>query len=181
MVSQRLIKISVIKIMNNIDAIKTMYKDNKVAKTLFDYFINCQNEKEVSSVDSLLIEVQKTGLIETPRSAVVHFLKQLAHLGYGNFRSGRKGKKSRIIWTVSRITLGRAAAGLSSTIQSLNKSEGTPATVPENEVGDTLMEVAFPLRPATGGMAIFRLPKNLTLSEAQRLSDFVKTLPVIQQ
>jgi hypothetical protein len=107
------------------------------------------------------------------------FLRHLARLNCGVYIIGRKGKHSRLRWSVGRVNLGKAAAGQLAEVEQLTEEEVADAhdEVEEGTIG-TLnpedMRLSYPLRRDRHIDLI--IPRDITATEAQRLSDFIKTL-----
>jgi hypothetical protein len=152
------------------DGLKALYGSDQCASALLDYCrarTNKSSESKVGTIEEALGSA-------FPRSQIIKVLKNLEDLNVGKFIEGRRGKESRFSWVGSMIEVGALAsvAGDSSEAQSVTTasekhSSGAPVSA--------LLGHSFRLRPdVTIALA---LPPNLTLNEAARLADFIKTLP----
>jgi len=90
-----------------IGELKEMYETDDAAQTFFDWASNRRNDATQTSIDHL---AQKA---ETDPRRAREIAKQLAEIGCGEFIVGRRGAKSRIVWSVSLRSIGKAAAGRS--------------------------------------------------------------------
>jgi hypothetical protein len=162
----------------DMDAIKNLYAENSVAKVAFDYFATRQRNRSETTVNQLLADLVARGH-QASYVEVRDFLRKLAQLNCGVYIIGRKRRPSRLRWRVGRVSLGRAAAGQPFQVEQLTDEEAAGANdeVEEGPIGmlnpDDL-KLSYPLRRERH--VEFILPKDITSTEAQRLSDFIKTL-----
>jgi hypothetical protein len=91
--------------------LKEMYETDEAARIFFDWAALRRNDATSTSIDLL---AQKA---DTDPRAAREIAKQLAEIGCGDFVVGRRGAKSRIVWTVSLKSIGKAAAGRSGEIE----------------------------------------------------------------
>ena len=162
----------------DIDGIKKLYIGKSVAKAAFDYFATRQRNRSETTVNQLLADLVARS---HPASYVEvrDFLRKLHRLNCGAYIIGRKGKHSRLRWSVDRVSLGRAAAGEPLQVEQSTDEEAAGANdeVEEGKI-DTLnpddMRLSYPLRRDRHIDLI--IPRDITPTEAQRLSDFIKTL-----
>ena len=110
---------------------------------------------------------------------VRNFLRKLGELGCGIYVMGRRGQPSRLKWRVGMVSLGQAAAGQSAQVEQLTEEEVAGANDeveegPNGTLSPDDMKLSYPLRRDRHVDLI--LPKDITPTEAQRLSDFIKTL-----
>jgi hypothetical protein len=168
---------------DNLLKLKVLYTVNETAKTVLDYFGNRERNANVTKVDRLFSVLESSNLTVS-RWNLVKVLRELTDLGYGRFIVGRKGHASRVEWEVRTISLGKAAAGTTEKIEPADRDVADVDDVgPNDETGMILqagspidmMRVRYPLRADLE--VEMSLPKNLTRREAERLSDFIKTLP----
>jgi hypothetical protein len=147
--------------------IRALYKKDQVARSVFDYFARRTNDATETKVDRILSILKKEGN-DLSRGQIIEFFKVLETLGAGKFVTGRRGWPSRFVWDVGLVSLAKIAGGESQELQ--NKAAASLA----DEEGETLSHI-FHLRPDL--QIKIELPADLTVSEASRLSDFVKSLP----
>jgi hypothetical protein len=162
---------------NMIKAIRTLYKSNPIAKALFDDFSKRARSESVHTADRILEIVQQAG-VSTRYWAIMRFLKmELAPTGCCRFIIGRRGQDTRVTWSFDIVDLGKSAIGEDVLIEASAKNE-TSANGKSDDA-HVMMAVSFPLRPLDSVDAVIQIPRNLSQSEAQRLADFIKTLPVV--
>ena len=82
-----------------------------------------------------------------------------------------------MVWSVGIVSLGQVASGKATAVQEIDTVSVEEESAPSDNkaVEHDLMDVSYPLRKEL--MVRFSLPKNLTQKEANRLADFIKTLP----
>lgn len=158
----------------NLSKLKSLYQSNEAARKLLDYLAARKNNVKQSTVDRLLSALSSGGV---NRSKLIGALKELTTLRCGEFKNGRKKQPSRMLWNVGIVSLGQAACGQGMKIEDIFSDGEEEEIKPQglSEVELSLMTVAYPLRVDL--MTEFLLPKNLTQKEANRLADFIRTLP----
>jgi hypothetical protein len=162
----------------SMEAIKTLYAKDSVAKAAFDYFATRQRNGSLTKVYRLLAVLLDHGH-KASYVQVRDFLRKLGELGFGAYVIGRRGQPSRLKWRVGMVSLGQAAAGQSAQVEQLTEEEVPSANdeieeVPNSALSPDDMKLSYPLRRDRHVDLV--LPKDITSSEAQRLSDFIKTL-----
>jgi hypothetical protein len=142
-----------------------------VAKFIFDYFSSRTKNSSTTKIDRLLQLLYQRG--QSPsRSEVISYFRQLEDAGCGQYVEGRRGHPSRFEWFVNLTTVGQAAAG------STTKVEGLLDESDEIEdLYSNLLSHEYRLRPDL--LVKFELPQDLSISEASRLAEFIKTLPFV--
>ena len=160
----------------NVTKLKRLYKANEAAKNMFDYFAGRKNNMSQSTVDRLLSALVNEGHTVT-RSQIIGVLKELTTLQCGEFKNGRKKQPSRMLWSVGIVSLGQAASGQTEKVEDFEQDseESEIEAVGSNAAETDFMNISYPLRAEL--MTELTLPKNLTQKEANRLADFIKTLP----
>ncbi len=161
----------------NKEQLRHLYNSEKVAKALFDDFALRERNKKESTVDRLR-DILTNGGYNASRGEVIRFLKRLASLGCCVFKTGRRKHPSRARWNVSLVSLGRVASGQSQEFEEVrpDEAEESETGISQAEPSSNTMRVTYPLRPDLL-LEISPVPKNMTAREAQRLADFIKTLP----
>jgi hypothetical protein len=117
-------------------------------------------EGEITSADDLQ-DLLRRGGSAAGRSEVVQVFKLLQAADYGAFIVGRRTYPSRFEWAKA---LAEGASG-----------SAPDAVGAENADGNNSLVHQFRLRPDY--VVNVRLPKDLTTTEAARLSEYIKTLP----
>jgi hypothetical protein len=165
----------------DMDAIRDLYSKNPTAKLAFDDFATRKLNRRETTVERLHAVLAAKNL-NVSYANVRDFLRELAKLKCGEYRIGRRGWHSRLVWIVGLVSLGQAAAGTRANVEKLNFAEAAEETDPAEEPepasprAETLdIRVIYPLR--IDRHIEFLIPKDLTTREAQRLADFIKTLP----
>jgi hypothetical protein len=154
----------------NVEGLRQLYTDNAVARAFLDHAAQRERDWSETSVDRTLT-ILKEQQAEATRADVVALFQRLEELGCGQFIIGRRGRPSRIGWSVSIASVGRAAVGEQQVVTELPPTEVVAETID----GDTLSH-SYHLRPGT--QVAFELPADLTPHEAERLAAFIKTLPI---
>lgn len=162
----------------DMQAIKRLYAEDSVAKAAFEYFAVRQRNGSLTKVNRLLGVLLNDGH-KASYVQVRDFLRKLGELGCGVYVIGRRGQPSRLIWRVGMVSLGQAAAGQSAQVEQLTEEEVADASdeveeAPNDALSPDDMKLSYPLRRDRHVDLI--LPKDITSIEAQRLSDFIKTL-----
>jgi hypothetical protein len=147
--------------------LQSAYSKNKHLMIVMDHLAQRgKNPKNgYTSVEGALQVLNEVDGTATPADARA-VLEELAELGCGTFRVGRRGWPTRIDWSVDAISAGKAAKGDVSTVE---------ASAAEGGLRQGLTEVDFPLRDDL--VLTFALPKDLTDKEAERLATFLRSLP----
>ena len=180
---------------NHIDQLRRLYNTNPAARAILDMLAARERNATVTKVETAHANIVARGT-SCGFYEVVRALKELAELGYGKFKAGRKGHKSRIEWAVDVVSLGQVAAGVRSDIQTLNVGNledtddqfahdaTTSAQVPissstiqpdaRGQQRPSLKRIVFPIRRDLDMELL--IPHDFGQKDAQRLADFVKTL-----
>lgn len=155
----------------NVEGLRNLYRENAVARAFLDHAAQRERDWSETTVDRTL-GILKELEIEATRADVVAIFQRLEELGCGKFIMGRRGKPSRIAWSASIVSVGRAAVGEQ---QMVTEIPETPAE--ESEI-EELLNHSYHLRSST--VVVFELPADLTPHEAERLAGFIQTLPMEQ-
>lgn len=113
--------------------------------------------ERLAEVRKLQNELERHGE-RVERAEVVEFLKSMSKHGYGNYIVGRKGWDTRLEWNERIHDLPVEGNG----------------SLPAQPTSQTI-DHKFVLRP--GFEVSLVLPEDLSSREAERLGDFIKTLP----
>lgn len=112
-------------------------------------------------LDGPLSDVRFGGM---SKRELISLMRDLEELGLGKLIVGRRQKKTRFQWAVSTVEIARVAS---------DEAEASDAT--QLESGGQTINHQFQLRP---NLRIeFALPADLSKSEAERLAEFMRTLP----
>jgi hypothetical protein len=159
----------------NIKALRALYSSDPIAKSVLDEFASRQRNQQKTKLDQLLLRLSNAGKA-APRTGVINVLRKLNEYGCGNFITGRKGHPTRFEWQYDLVSVGKAAAGGSQSVEEIqpvdDDENGDEETV---DTPEGAIEHKYQLRPDWSVSLV--LPADLTAREAGRLSEFIKTLP----
>ncbi len=96
------------------DALKELFEEDPGARRFFQWAAERQNDAAQTSIARL---EQKAGV---DRRKAIELARQFEDLGCGKFVMGRRGAPSRIEWSVSLKSIGRAAIGQSATLETVD-------------------------------------------------------------
>lgn len=154
--------------MADIAKLQALIAESEVAHTFFTYLSKRErNRTETSAAQA----VRMTGMDNT---SVLNLFRQLEDLELGTFKLGRRGMASRFEWSVRMIDAAKAALGKADSIEVLDDAEIDDTTEDDDEAS---VEHLFYLRLDSPPVAI-SLPPDLTAKEADRLSQFIRALPI---
>lgn len=135
--------------------LRTLYKRDAAASAVLDYFASSKRNITDSFIDKVSLATKVS------YSEVIRVMRELESLGFGTFRNGRKGHKSRMVWDANIISIGAIAKG--------EEAPADIAMMPDDIVH------SFTLRQ--GHEVHFTLPADLSEKEASRLAAFIGSLP----
>jgi hypothetical protein len=161
----------------NVKALKALYSSDQAAKAVLDEFASRQRNQQTTKLEQLLFRLGNSG-VGVAKADVIGVLRKLDEYGCGDFRTGRKGHPTRFEWKYDLVSVAKAAAGGAQKVEEIQPAtdqdngddEVAVKTVPEGAIHHT-----FQLRP--DWQVELDLPGDLSVREAGRLSEFVKTLP----
>jgi hypothetical protein len=146
-----------------IKALRHAYSREEALRAVCDELASRTRSTKTSSIDRT---IERTGL---SRATVIDVFRRFEQLDLGKFVVGRRGQPSRIEWRYRLQDVGQAAAGELTEIDQADRLD-------DEEAGPSrLTRHTFQLRPEAS--VALELPSDLTQHEAQRLAEFVKTLP----
>ena len=146
-----------------VECLREKYEKDEAFKRVCDDLAGRAKNSWKSTVDRIS---QRTGL---SRGEVIRVFKQLGEVdGIGTFLAGRRGQPSRFEWEKSSLSVARAAAGEGVEIE----ARPTDDRELENE------EVVHRYRLRSDLEVQFSLPSDLKKSEAERLAQFINSLPL---
>lgn len=132
-----------------IDAIRKLYRNNKLAQALFDWTAQRERDATSTSIDRI------SNRLSIARGDAVALARALEQAGCGQFVVGRRGQPSRFEWSYSCISLGQSAAGEDV------KIEAAEDPLPESEE-EQLEAVSLQAdQPITLAQAKFAISKSL--------------------
>jgi len=172
--------------------LQEMYGTNDVFKALFDQLAAREKNSRATKTDRMLKLLYDLGR-SADRREVIQFFRGLERAGCGRYVEGRRGHPSRFEWTARLSSVGLVAAGKQAKVQPLGEEEFSftfddideqplmQPTMPLSStdgIAESVGDVRHPFRLRPDKTVSLVLPNDLTPQEAQRLSDFVKTLPL---
>jgi len=162
--------------MVNLIDIRNLTSSSTVAQAFFEQLAGRVKNYRVTTVDHA---IRLTG--GSSRKQVVDLFKKMEELGLGHFIVGRRNGTSRFEWSVGMVETGQAALGESEDIEAIDESELEIAEMSEEEEEEEeeslFVEHSFVLR-RNEPPVVFKLPIDLSVREAERISKFIQTLPI---
>lgn len=155
-------------------SLRKLYAASRSAKAAFDHFAQRQNNSAQTTIDRLQAALRGSGQ-DVSRRDIVDLFKALDEAGCGDFKIGRRGKPSRFEWSVGLTDVGRSAAGEQIKVEAITQAD--QSDLDDDVDSEELVEHRYRLR-ADLELCI-PLPSDLTPSEASRVADFVRTLPLV--
>jgi hypothetical protein len=155
----------------DIKGLRRLYNSNGCARALLDYMATRKYNSMETTVDRLESVVGD----EWGRRDLVGVLKELQSLNCGEFIIGRRGQASRFQWAVQMISVGRTAKGDITGVELLKAEEAKPEESGETELPADAIRHVFNLRQ--NYLVTLELPTDLNSREANRLAEFIRTLP----
>jgi hypothetical protein len=154
--------------------LRDIYQRSEAAKVVLDHFSHRDRNWPKTTVKALQFALARDGR-SLSQGTIVEVLAQLEQLGLGYLRRGQRGYE--FAWNVELVAVGKAARGETAGIPTLRHRGEPPAEdrPSVDEEDDTFVDHRFLLRP--GVEVNLRLPGDLTKREAERLADFIRTLP----
>ncbi|MEH2566748.1 hypothetical protein [Bradyrhizobium sp. AZCC 2289] len=158
--------------------VKGLQKANRDAwpttLTFFDWASGVRSTPRETTFEELQAALKMT------KSETREFAADIEAAGIGIRIFGRRGFKSRIKWEYTLQSVAKAARGMSESLELLSQGN-LPAAAESSEAGGYSnhpndADHVFQLRSSR--RVNFRLPKDLTAKEADRLAAFIKTLPL---
>ncbi|HVA49689.1 MAG TPA: hypothetical protein VNH11_25205 [Pirellulales bacterium] len=155
-------------------AMRELYRDDSAARHVLDELAarHKNPNRGETSVDSL-------GASGIDRRTAINVLRAFADNGCGEFRVGRRGQPSRLIWLHPAIDVAREAAGGAASPTQNNSHPQLPAIIPHRtsaEASEVVRMIEQRVRVRPGVEAVIRIPEDLTQAEAEKLAGIVTNL-----
>jgi len=154
----------------NVEFLLKMYRESELAKVSFDYFAIRQKNSTATKTDRMLNILYDPLQGRIDRRELIQFFRGLEAAGCGEYVEGRRGHPSRFVWSVQMNTVGLAAAGQVAKVVQITEGD--------EEDAENVSDASHPFRLRPDRTITLTLPDDLTVQEAQRLSDFIRTLPL---
>lgn len=156
--------------------LRDLYKNNDAAHRLLDRFAGRKKDAQWTTA------ARAAGLAGASHGEVIALFRELAQIGAGEFKAGRRGFATRMEWIYSVRSLGAAAqgAGQPEAIDPTEIEDGEAEAENETYLEDDWEKPdwithTFQLRPAQ--RVTIKLPVDLTAKEAERLAGFIRQVP----
>ena len=133
--------------------LKRLYKKGGGWRDLFDALAGYQKPMRELTAE------RASEISELAYETVVSGMKELAQLGVGEFRFGRRGGKTRIEWSYSPGSVGRVAQGRQDTLEAYAETEEEEADKAEDE----------PVTPPAAPLSVSSLIESAKRSLAAQL------------
>ena len=168
-----------------VDSLRALYKENPVAKRFFDHLADSKNDRRETTA---AMAAAKTN---ASYGEITLLFKTLQNIRVGDFKYGRKGHETRIVWLYGLRNVGAVARGLVGQLEVIDVNEldnsELNSVVDESKAEDinvreninhrtvTLINHTFQLRYDL--CVKLTLPVDLTKKEAERLAGFIRQVP----
>lgn len=149
--------------------LRRLYREHPEAKELFEKALK---KRQYESYQTTIATLQRE--LKLDGSEAVRLARELCAAGCGTFRAGRDGSKPRIEWAHGLKQLSQVATGVSDTFNVPDQSMIYDAQPPDPKASSDWITYPLPFRDRTVTLA---LPRDLTVGEAEWLSNFVRALP----
>ena len=150
------------------DALRRTYAANQAAKAICDHLASRDRNQNETYLHRILFHLDQDG-VDFSKAEVIGAFRALETADCGKYVEGRRGRKSRFVWSVNSKHLAAVAGGA-------DAAEAVEDETEEHE-GDSeseLLEHTYWLRPDLS--VTIELPADLTQREANRLSQFSDSL-----
>lgn len=158
---------------NGFDGLRKLYdSEYEYVQAFFDYIADRTKNSKETTVDRAVRTLRVQGY-ECTRNDLIWLFKELDHVGVGDFIVGRRGQKSRFRWGAEMTKVGKFAQGEDLEIVILDEAVSLEEEDHE-DVPAGFIRHTYNLRP---DLTIrVSLPTDISPTEAQRFSDYVRTL-----
>lgn len=153
----------------DIQGLHKLYGENSTAQALLDHLAGRERKRKKTTVDRLLTNVPNCS-----RGSIIAVLKELEEYGCGEFVVGRHTHPSRFEWQVSMVSVGKAAAGEQFEFDDF---DGTLSEEDDFESEEEYECLVHSFRLREDFTLELELPNDFSSKEAERLAEYVKTLP----
>lgn len=162
----------------NTKALTALYSSDPAFRVILDEFGSRQRNQQVTKLDQLLLRLSNAGK-GVARPDAINVLRKLEEAGCGKFLTGRKGHPTRFEWHYDLVSVAKVATGEVQVVEEIHPApqtdNGDEPEVVEAPLPEGAIEHKYQLR--AGWPVTLALPADLTVREAARLSEFIKTLP----
>jgi hypothetical protein len=161
-----------------LDSVSQICINHPEFQPFLDSISQRKHNQSETTVDALLNDCKESlggsgHNTQEARKLAIDFFRELERAAFGEIRVGRRGKPTRFIWKVPLLDLKEAICASSNGSHMANRPLNDPARVPETR--NTITH-SYVLRADL--IVTVALPLDLSENEAERLSAFIKTLPI---
>ena len=154
--------------MPDTEQLRALTNSDDCAMAFLELASQRERNQNATNVERALTNLTNAGF-DFSRSQLIVVLKKLDELGYGEFKTGRRGLPSRFEWHYSITDVGRTALGLQDVVDDVS--------VDDEEIDADLdwLTHTFHLRPNLEIEIV--LPTDLSPDEPKRFSQFITSIP----
>jgi hypothetical protein len=183
-----------------ISGLRELYNLSPEARQIISHFSGWKEDRKVTGVKRVLRMLSRDGsLLQRPQ--IEQFFQTLHSIGLGEFISGEGVRRPRFVWGYPLTQLSQVATGEAWELEPL--PDPALSSGHENDDVDEVLDSGEPIgrepvgtEPTGRGATIktgatikhtfrlredlsvkFRLPRDLTMTEAVRLAEYIGTLP----
>lgn len=157
-----------------IGGLRKLYSD-PINRAALNHFAAGSEPSATTTVEHLC-DIVWQELPGASRSDIVRLCQALERLGCARFVVGRRSHPSRLVWNISPKRIGKVASGEWDVLEPMADQEQRPAG--ETIESEELIVHPYTLRPNL--QIEIKLPRTLTAREAERVANFIRTLPFEQ-
>lgn len=160
---------------NLITKLRALYaSEDEDYQSFFDHAAKKQKDLWVTDIASV-----RAMLVYKTQASAIEVVKEVQKAGAGYYRVGRRGSPTRIEWLYQMDSVGQVARGDHSNLIFSDEARNLIIDEASAETGlkkfDSTLSHTFRLRRTE--TVTFHLPADLSETEANRLADFVRSLP----
>lgn len=148
--------------------LRNLYETSVAVKAICDHMAERANNQTETLLHRMIKHLQTDGH-DFRRSEVISAFRELEGAECGRYIEGRRGWKSRFVWSVRSKLVAGAISG-DETIEDLEEDEEAV----EEDLENRMIEHVYVLRPDL--TVTIELPADLTRQESRRVSQFVDSL-----
>lgn len=166
---------------NKISKIADLSRNRPDFRELFEILSLWQRNQRSIDLDDFVRRFKDENIASEleQRKLSIEFFKKLDACGVGNFLVGRRGKSTRFIWRDAMLDVAQIALDKETTQNNLPEQVERTTNIDnlsdQKDHSKTTFSHKYILRQ--NYEVTLNLPVDLTETEAERLSNFIKTLP----
>jgi hypothetical protein len=150
--------------------LRALYKNDPIAKQLFDDLASRTNNYREQKVD------RTANRLHVDQASVREVFKRLQLAGCGRLIPGRRGHVTRFEWYLGMVEVGKYAAQQASNLPVVEPTEPEPEIEADSVAASGDFTHSFQLR--ADRVVSITLPADFTSAEAARLGTWLSTLPL---